>query len=51
MFFIIENEKKQLLIFHKVLSVSYEMETQKIIIFLNDSSNEESNVATKNGRL
>ena len=43
----LRNQKKQLLNFHKILSVSYKMETQKIINLLNDSSNEESKFATK----
>ena len=42
-----KNQKKQLLNFHKILWVSYKMETQKIINLLNDSSNEESKFATK----
>ena len=42
-------QKKQLLIFHKTLQASYEMETQKIITLLNNSRNEESKFATKNG--
>ena len=33
--------------FHKILCVSYKMETQNIINFLNDSNNEESKFATK----
>ena len=33
--------------FHKILLVSYKMETQKIINLLNDSSNEESKFAAK----
>ena len=41
----LKNQKKQLLIFHKILWVSYKMETQKIINLLNDSSNEESKFA------
>ena len=44
---IIENQKKQLLRFHKLLRVSYIMETQKIIKLLNDSSNEKSKFDTK----
>ena len=43
----LKNQKKQPLIFHKILWVSYKMEIQKIINFLNDSSNEESKFATK----
>ena len=43
----LKNQKKQLLNFHKILWVSYKMETQKIINLLNDSSNEESKFATK----
>ena len=46
-----KNQKKQLLIFHKILEVSNKMETQKITNLLNDSSNEESKFATKNGML
>ena len=42
-----KNQKKQLLNFHKILRVSYKMETQKIIHLLNDSSNEKSKFATK----
>ena len=41
------NEKKQLSNFNNILWVSYKLETQKIINLLNDSSNEESNFATK----
>ena len=47
----LENQKKQLLNVHKILWVSYKMETQKITNLLNDSSNEESKFATKNGML
>ena len=47
----IKNQKNQLLNFYKILWVSYKMETEKIINFLNDSSNEESKFATKNGML
>ena len=43
----LRNRKKQLLNFHKILLVSYKMETQKIINLLNDSSNEESKFAAK----
>ena len=43
------NEKKQLLNFHKILWVSYKLETQKVINLLNDSSNEESKFAAKKG--
>ena len=39
-------QKKQFVNFHKILWESYKMETQKIITFLNDSSNEESKFAT-----
>ena len=46
-FSLLRNQKKQLLSFYKILSVSYKMETQKIINVLNDSSNEESKFATK----
>ena len=49
MFSSFRKQKKQLLIFHKMLQVSDKMETQKIINLLNDSSNEESKFATKNG--
>ena len=47
----LKNQEKPLLIFYKILWVSYKMETQKIINFLNDSSNEEYKFATKNGML
>ena len=47
----LKNQKEQLLNFHKILWVSYKIETQKIINLLNDSSNEKSKVATKNGIL
>ena len=43
----LRNQKKQLLNFHKILWVSYKMETQEIINLLNDSSIEESKFATK----
>ena len=43
----LEKQKKQLLIFHKILKVSFKMETQKTINFLNDSNNEESQFAAK----
>ena len=43
----LRNQKKKLLIFHKILWVSYKIETQKIINLLNDSSNEESKFSTK----
>ena len=43
----LKNQKKPLLNFYKILWVSYKMETQKIIKFLNDSGNEESKFATK----
>ena len=33
------NQKKQFFNFHKILGVSYKMETQQIINLLNDSSN------------
>ena len=46
-FLSLRNHKKQLWNFHKILLVSYKMETQKIINLLNDSSNEESTFATK----
>ena len=49
MFLLLKKQKKQLLIFHKTLQVSYEMETHKIISLLNNSRNEESKFATKNG--
>ena len=42
---LLKNQKKQLLIFHKI------METQKIINLLNGSDNENSKFATKNGIL
>ena len=42
----LKKQKKQLLIFHKILQASYKMETQKIIL-LNNSNNEESEFATK----
>ena len=48
-FLLLKKQKKQLLIFHKTLQVLYEMETQKIITLLNNSRNEESKFATKNG--
>ena len=41
-----KNQKKQLLIFYKILQVSYKMETQTIINLLNDSSNKESKLTT-----
>ena len=47
----LKNQKKQLLTFHKIQYVSDKMETEKIINLLNDSSNEESKFATKNGML
>ena len=47
-FLLLKKQKKQLLIFHKTLQASYEMETQKIITLLNNSRNEESKFATKN---
>ena len=47
----LKNQKTQLLNFHKILLVLYKLETQKIINLLNDSSNEESKFATKNGML
>ena len=34
----LKNQKEQLFVFHKILWVSYKMETQKIINLLNDSS-------------
>ena len=43
----LRNQKKQLLNVHKILWVSYKMETQEIINLLNDSSIEESKFATK----
>ena len=43
----LRNQKKQLLNFHKILRLSYKMETRKIINFLNDSSNEECKFTTK----
>ena len=46
-FSLLRNKKKQLLNFHKILRVSYKMETKKIINLLNNSSNEESKYATK----
>ena len=46
MFFIIEKSKETTLEFLQN-SVSYKMETQKIMNLLNDSSNEESKFATK----
>ena len=42
-----KNQKKQLLNFHEVLRISYNMETQKIMNLLNDLSNEESKFAAK----
>ena len=50
MFFIIEKSKERNFNFSQN-SVSYKMETQKIINLLNDSSHEESKFATKNGML
>ena len=47
----LKNQKKQLLIYHKILQTSYKIGTQKIINLLNDSSNKESKLATKNGML
>ena len=46
MFFIIDKSEEATFEFSQN-SVSYEMETQKIINLLNDSSNEESKFATK----
>ena len=46
-FSLLKNQKKLLLVFHKILSVSYKMETQKIINLLNDSNYEEFKFATK----
>ena len=43
----LKNQKKQLLNFHKILWVSYKIETQKIINLLNDLSNEDTQFATK----
>ena len=38
-FFINKNQKKQILIFRKILEPLYKMETQKIVNLLTDSSN------------
>ena len=46
-FLSLRNQKKQLSNFHKILCVSYKIETQKIINLLYDSSNEESKFAAK----
>ena len=46
-FLSLSNQKKQILNFHKILPVSYKLETQNIIKLLNNSSNEESKFATK----
>ena len=43
-----KDRKTQLLIFHKILWISYKAETGKITNLLNDSSNKESKFATKN---
>ena len=47
----LKNQKKQLLNFYKILWVSYDTETQKIIKLVNDSTNKESRFATKNAML
>ena len=47
----LKTQKKQLLNFHKILWVSYKLETQKIINLLNDSTNKESKFPTENGML
>ena len=36
-FLSLKNQKKQLLVFHKILWVSYKIETQKVINFLNST--------------
>ena len=43
----LKNQKKQHLNFYKILWLSYKMETQKIIDFLNDLTNKEPEFATK----
>ena len=43
----LKNQKKQLLNILQYLQASYKIETQKIINFLNDLSNEEPKFATK----
>ena len=48
MFFVIEKSEETTFEFRQN-SVSYKMETRKIINLLNDSSNEESQFATKRG--
>ena len=42
-----KNQKKLLLIFHKILSNSINNETQKIVNLLNGSDNDNSRFATK----
>ena len=49
MFSIIEKSEETNFKFLQIVWVLYKMETQKIINSLNDSSNEESKFATKNG--
>ena len=46
-FFILKNQNKQLLIFHKIFLALYKMESQKIINLPNDSNNHPSKFATK----
>ena len=46
-FFINKNQKKQILIFRKILEPLYKMETQKIVNLLTDSSNYLSKFETK----
>ena len=47
MFFIIEKSEETKFEFSQSLWISYKLETQKFINLLNDSSNEESKLATK----
>ena len=42
-----KKQKKQLLIFHKILQLLYKMENQKFINALNDSSNKHLNLLQK----
>ena len=44
---LLKKQRKRLLIFHKLLEALHEMETQKFVNLLNDSSNFPSKFATK----
>ena len=46
-FSLLKYQKEQILVFHKILSISYKLEAQETINLLKDTKNAESKFATK----